>query len=72
MGKVSSCSGLQGEWIPYQSSGGMGLFPSHSYTFRTDNQNFPQAGATKAEPWLRRNESESESNDKRVMDRPIL
>jgi hypothetical protein len=34
----------------YQSSGGIGLFPSHSYTFRMDSQNLPHAGIEAAPP----------------------
>jgi hypothetical protein len=34
----------------YQNSGGIGLLPSHSYTFRTESQNLPQEAEAPAPP----------------------
>ena len=54
------------------SSGGIGWFPDHSYTPRTDNQNLPQDGHPPAPPsfhsvsrafWL--NGSEDDTPSKR-------
>lgn len=44
-------SRLQNKRMTNQSSGGMGLLPSQSYTLRRDNQNFPQAGTPVAPPY---------------------
>ena len=41
------------------NSGGIGLLPSHSYTFRTDNQNLPQEADAPAPP-----EKETVSNER--------
>ena len=34
----------------YHNSGGIGLFPSHSYTLRTESQNLPQDAEAPAPP----------------------
>ncbi len=34
----------------YHNSGGIGLLPSHSYTFRTESQNLPQEAEAPAPP----------------------
>ena len=43
----------------YHNSGGIGLLPSHSYTFRTDSQNLPQEAEAHAPP-----EEETVSNER--------
>jgi hypothetical protein len=43
----------------YHNSGGIGLLPSHSYTFRTESQNLPQEAEAPAPP-----ERETVSNER--------
>ena len=45
--------------LAYHNSGGIGLLPSHSYTFRTESQNLPQEAEAPAPP-----EKESVSNER--------
>lgn len=36
--------------LAYHNSGGIGLLPSHSYTFRTESQNLPHEAEAPAPP----------------------